>query len=72
MYYTQRTYQKANGRFANSVQELGISLAGHPELLNPGLKTAGSLFEAWIEVKADGGPVRLSIRQDSLITYGVR
>jgi len=72
VYYAQRAYQKANGRFANSVQELGISLTGHPELLNPGLETAGSLFEAWIEVKREDGPVRLSIRQDSLITYGVR
>ena len=67
VYYAQRDFRKARGRWASTLGELGIPPAG-AGLQAPGLAVTDSLFEATIELRLpDGGLERWHIRQDSLI-----
>jgi hypothetical protein len=64
VYYAQRDYRKANGRWADSLADLGADhLPGG--LREPDLRVAGSLFEASVRLEATGR--RWRIRHDALI-----
>jgi hypothetical protein len=67
VYYAQRDFRKANGRWAAALDELGPAAAVSAPLSNVALKAAGSLFEACVDGGA-GVPAggQLCIRQDSL------
>jgi hypothetical protein len=72
VYYAQRDFRKTRGRWASTLDELGLpplpaGPAG-PGLQAPGLTVTASLFEATIELRLpSGGIERWHIRQDSLI-----
>jgi hypothetical protein len=67
VYYAQRDYRKANGRWAGSLEELRVP--GPPAgLARPVLERAGDLFDVSIDLQgSDGKSHRWHIRQDSLI-----
>ena len=72
VYYAQRDFLKAHGRYANTLQELGVPVPNSTEVLRPTLRVAGRTFEASAQFPEEDGPVPITIRQDSLITVGVR
>jgi cellulose/xylan binding protein with CBM9 domain len=63
-YYAQREYRKAHGRFAMTIDDLKLGAPG-PELSEPTLQTAGSVFEAHVRLHGTGE--RWHIRQDALV-----
>lgn len=66
VYYAQRDYRQANGRWA-SMEQLGVPPPGGA-LESPSLQVAGSLFQASIDLRLpDGKTQRWNIRQDSLV-----
>ena len=68
VYYAERTYRQAHGRWAGTLEELGIAAPDDATLANPKLATTPSLFEVSIDVTpASGRPQHWHIRQDSLI-----
>ena len=68
VYYAQREFRRANGRWATSVSELGIAVPDNATLTRPTLSAAGTLFEATVDLIRPGqSPERWHIRQDSLI-----
>ena len=69
VYYAQIAYRKAHGHFAPALADLGVAVPADQTLSGAGLAVAGSLFEATITLTRPGQPpVRLTIRQDSLIS----
>jgi hypothetical protein len=67
VYYAQREYQKAHGRWAPTLDALRVPAPSTEGLASPSLDIAGSLFEASIELRLkDGTTQRWHIRQDSL------
>ena len=67
VYYAQRAYLKANGKYASTLSELRIAGPVDASLSAPSLAAAGGLFEASITLARPGGSQRWAIRQDSLI-----
>ena len=67
IYYAQRDYRRANGRWAASVDELKIG-ALPEDLAGPELRVAGSVFEVSVGLKGSGQ--RWRITQDSLLVAG--
>jgi hypothetical protein len=68
VYYAQRAYRQAHGRWAATLEELQISPPAESVLSGAALKTADSLYQASIELKAPGRPPqRWNIRQDALL-----
>lgn len=69
VYYAERTYRSKNGRWAKTLQELGLEAtipAGLAE--KPTLETTQSFFEVGAAVKLpDGKRTTWHIRQDSLL-----
>src|ERR1051326_3440337 len=70
IYYRQQPYRKSNGRWANTLKELG--LAGMekqgPAIVSMTLETASSFFQANAEVRLpDGTTEHWHIREDSRI-----
>jgi hypothetical protein len=76
VYYAQRAFRKAHGRWAATLVELGVAPPAtadpaSPSLQNPTLSVTPSLFEASIDLRLSGGRTeRWHIRQDSLIWAG--
>jgi hypothetical protein len=66
VYYAEQAYRKANGRWARTLQELGVAPPSDPGLSGPEIETTRNLFVA--SVGAAGR--RWSIRQDSRIWSG--
>lgn len=64
VYYAQRDYRKAHGRWATSIDDLKLGGLA-PELSEPTLQVAGGVFDAYVSVQGVSG--RWHIRQDSLI-----
>src|SRR5262249_25536708 len=69
VYYAQKGYRKQHGRWAKTLDELGLARIGHRSLEGPPtLETTASLFEAAVTVKLPGGKTqRWHIRQDSRV-----
>ena len=67
VYYAQRDFQKAHGRWAATLAELAIQPPASSELSDGSLKVADSLYEASVMLKIREGSQRWHIRQDSLI-----
>jgi hypothetical protein len=68
VYYAQRAYRQANGRWAATLDEIHMGNPAEPTLSAPRIEVTGSLFQASIELRAPGGVARRwNIRQDSLI-----
>ncbi len=68
VYYAERDDRRLNGRWANSLAELGVSTVAGATLGNATLTVTGDLFEASIELRLSGAPrERWHVRQDSLI-----
>lgn len=65
VYYAQRDYRKANGRWAATLKDLGFT-EGPGALAEAELQVSGNQFELGVTVTATGQ--RLRIRQDSLIS----
>jgi hypothetical protein len=63
-YYAQREYRNAHGRFAATIDDLKLG-APEPELAEPTLQAAGSVFEAHVSLHRTGE--RWHIRQDALV-----
>jgi hypothetical protein len=72
VYSAQRAYRQAHRRFADTLAELNLTLPNPSALQNPTLKTAGSLFEASVELKDGDFVMQYMVRQDSLLTPVVR
>jgi hypothetical protein len=67
VYYAQRAFRTAHGRWAATLTELGAPPLGSP-LSSPSLSVAASQFEASVDLQNPGGPAeRWHIRQDALI-----
>lgn len=64
VYYAQRAYRKAHGRYAKTIAELGLKNASQVSL-----EATRSTFEASLDLPAgkDGKPRRLTIVQDARI-----
>jgi hypothetical protein len=68
VYYAQRAYRQAHGRWAATLEELQIAGPAGARLGGATLKTADSLYQASIELRAPGQPPqRWNIRQDALV-----
>ena len=68
VYYAQREFRTAHGRWAPTIAELGLPALAGDALSSPSLSVAGSQFEASIDLRLAGGRTeRWYIRQDSLI-----
>jgi hypothetical protein len=68
VYYAQRAFRQAHGRWAATLEELPITSPGDSALAGATLKTADSLFQASIELRVPGRPPqRWNIRQDALL-----
>jgi hypothetical protein len=68
VYYAQRDFRKAQGRWAASWSELGMAATSSPALALPRMHVAESLFEVSVELRLPGAPPRRwHIRQDSLV-----
>jgi hypothetical protein len=67
VYYAQKDYRHANGRWAGTLEQLGIS-APEAALTSPRLQVTDNLFEASIDLRLpDGKTQRWNIRQDALV-----
>lgn len=68
VYYAEREYRQANGRWAATLAELNVTTPLEAALATPRLEVAASLFEASIELRRPGQPPqRWHIRQDALV-----
>jgi len=68
VYYAQRDYRRANGRWARTLEELGVPPPADAALSQPALETTSGLFEAAVDVRlAAGRTERCHIRQDALL-----
>lgn len=68
VYYAEREFHKRYGRWASSLEELGISgPLPRGELSDLRLQTTKDLFEAWVVVKNNGASRRWHIRQDAKV-----
>lgn len=69
VYYTQRVHREKHGRWARSLDELGLGKLTHASLAGPPwLETAGSGFEAAAALRgADGSAMRWHIRHDARV-----
>jgi cellulose/xylan binding protein with CBM9 domain len=68
VYYAQRAFQQANGRWANSLEELRVAGPSDGPLTAAVLHVAGSQFQASITLRIEGSnSERWNIRQDSLV-----
>jgi hypothetical protein len=69
VYYKETEFRKKNGRWAKTLEELGLKDLKDASLAGPiVLQTTDSLFEATAQLKAGGR--RVHIRQDSLVWEG--
>jgi hypothetical protein len=70
VYYAERDFRKANGRWAASLAELGVQPPGDG-LTDPKIETTSDLFEASVSVPRAAGPSELwHISQDGRIWKG--
>jgi hypothetical protein len=69
VYYAQRNYQKEHGRWARTLEELGLPALTHESLAAPPkMEVSESGFEATVPLKPlDGRARRWHIRQDSRV-----
>jgi hypothetical protein len=68
VYYAERAYRQAHGRWADAFEALSVSLPGDGVLTGATLKVADSLFQASVELRLPGQHVqRWNIRHDALI-----
>ncbi|MDQ2985137.1 MAG: carbohydrate-binding family 9-like protein [Armatimonadota bacterium] len=67
IYYRQKAFREKNGSFASKLTDLEIVVPDGIFLRPPRIHVRRSGFEASGVVQAGGGPVVLSIREDSLI-----
>jgi hypothetical protein len=67
VYYAQREYRRANGRWASTLEELRVAAPADVALASAALATTDSQFEASVDLRRPGGIERWHIRQDSLI-----
>ena len=68
VYYAQRDFRKARGRWAATLEELGVTAPSATDLAAPVMHVGAALFEASIELRRPGArPVRWHIRHDSLV-----
>lgn len=68
VYYAERDYRKAHGRWALTLEELKVLPPVDSMLAAASLKVADSLFQASIEVAVGGGKTEhWNIRQDALV-----
>ncbi|MEO8077880.1 MAG: carbohydrate-binding family 9-like protein [Acidobacteriota bacterium] len=68
VYYAQRAYRQAHGRWASTLEALEIPAVDGGVLAAPVIEVAGSLFQASIDLRLPGAaPVHWHIRQDALI-----
>jgi hypothetical protein len=69
VYYAQREFRTAHGRWAATLAELGAPALSGGALSSPALSVAGSLFEARVDLRlSDGAIEHWRIRQDALIS----
>jgi len=68
VYETERAYRTAHGRWAATLEELGLSGLADAPLAGAHLAAADSVYDASIELRLPGqAPRRWHIRQDSLV-----
>jgi hypothetical protein len=67
VYYAQRDFEQAHGRFAKTLGELEIPAPDAATLRSPRLAVAESLYDASIELSGATSAERWHIRQDSLV-----
>lgn len=68
VYYAQRAYRQAHGRWAATLEELHSAAPEDKALTGATLKVADSLYQASIELHVPGRPAqRWNIRQDALV-----
>ena len=67
VYYAQHDYRRAHGRWARTLEELGVPPPADETLGEPALETTSSLFEAAVGVRLPGRTERWHIRQDALL-----
>jgi hypothetical protein len=67
VYYAQRDFQKAHGRWATTFGDLAITSQPPRELSDASMRVADSLYEVSVTLNTSAGPQRWHIRQDSLI-----
>jgi Carbohydrate family 9 binding domain-like len=68
VYYGERAYRQAHGRWATTLEELRVSVPADGALGAATLKVADSLFQASVELRLAGRTAqRWNIRQDALI-----
>jgi hypothetical protein len=69
IYYAQRAYREKHGRWAQSLDALGLAGLGHASLLGPPvLETTASLYEAHVTLRRpDAAPRRWHIRSDARV-----
>jgi hypothetical protein len=67
VYYAQRAYQAKHGKWAGSLEELGLKDLQHASLVgSPRLESTANLFEASVELR-EGEKKHWRIRQDAKI-----
>ena len=70
VYYAQRDFRKATGRWAPSLADLGLQRPGDG-LTDPKVETTSDLFEVSVTLpRPTGGPERWHIRQDGRVWKG--
>jgi hypothetical protein len=73
VYYAQRDFRKAHGRWAADLGELAIGSPAAAVLSTPSLRVTENLFEASIDLRLPGARTeRWRIRQDALIWSDAR
>jgi cellulose/xylan binding protein with CBM9 domain len=71
VYYGQRNYRQRSGRWAATLEELGVAVPSDRTLTGAVLNVAGSLFEASVDQQLPGKPAeRWHIRSDALVWSG--
>lgn len=70
IYWTQRDFRRVNGRYASTVDELGIDFGTHPSIITPpAIELTDDGFRAFCTVITTGGVTKtVSIHQDSKVT----
>jgi len=69
VYYAERAYRQAHGRWAATLVELGVVPPAAPTLGAAVLEATAGLFEAAITLERPAPPVRWHIRQDALVWF---
>jgi hypothetical protein len=68
VYYAERAYRQAHGRWAASFEELAVRAPTDDSLAAATLTVANSLFQASVELRVPGrAAARWNIRQDALV-----